>query len=177
MRKREPAIASASPSTTINRAWIVSELIKIIDSEHALAAGAKTRAESPPDPSLSVLYYEIAAADARHVAILETVATRYGHTPTRSEAVGVGERLGRIKDKVAELGTSAVDLLSQDLTAKADAIHWRTAWLRAFEATGEVESARDLLTVLTEDQAHRDALQEALNRMVEQGARGEDEKS
>ena len=175
MKKREPA--TAATSTTINRAWIVSELIKIIDSEHALAAGAKIRAESPPDPALSVLYHEIAAADARHVAILETVATRYGHTPTRSEAVGVGERLGRIKDRVAELGTSAVDLLSQDLTAKADAIHWRTAWLRAFEATGEVESARDLLTVLTEDQAHRDALQEALNRMVEQGARGEDESS
>jgi hypothetical protein len=161
----------AASTTAINRTWIVAELTKLIAAERAMAADVKSRAESPPDPSLTVLYHEIAADDERHVTALETIAIRYGYTPSRSEGLGVGETLGRLKDKVAGLGTSAPDRLGQDLLAKADAIHRQTAWAHALEALGDAESARDLAAVLTEDQKHRDALLESLKRMIEQGAR------
>jgi hypothetical protein len=65
--------------------------------------------------------------------------------------------------------------LSQDLTAKARSIHWHTAWVHAFGVIGDAESVRELSALLTEEQAHRDALQQGLNRMVEQRARGGDE--
>jgi hypothetical protein len=68
-------------STTINRDWIAAEFAKSIVIERTLAANAKSRAESPPEPAFGVLYSEIAAADERHVAIVEKIATRYGHTP------------------------------------------------------------------------------------------------
>ena len=48
-------------------------------------------------------------------------------------------------------------------------IHWCTAWVHAFEALGDAESARELAAVLTEEKAHRDALQEGLNRLVARG--------
>jgi hypothetical protein len=160
-------------ASTIDRAWITSELVKQIDSERALASDAKARAESPPAPSLSVLYHEIATADERHVGVLEKIATRYGHTPSRSEAGGVAETLGRLRDKVTGLGASNLDILGQDLAAKANAINLRTAWVQAFESLGDAESARELAAIVTEDQAHRDALLEGLKRMVEQAARGD----
>jgi len=161
-------------TTAIDRAWIASEFLKIVDSERSLATDAKTRAESPPTPALAVLYHEIADQDERHVAVLKTIATRYGHTPTRSTGGGVGETLGRLKDKVVALGAGPTDLLRQDLTAKADAIDYQSAWAHAFESIGDSQSARDLAAVLTEDQAHHDALLEGLKRMLEQRTTGND---
>ena len=163
----------ASAHTTTNREWIASEFSKGIDNEHALAEEAKSRSESPPDPALGVLYHEIAAADARHRDIVETIATRYGHTPARSVAGGIGETLGRLKEKVNDLATTPLQRIGHDLAAKANAIHWYTAWIEAFQALGDSESARALTDVLNEERAHRDALQTGLNRMVAQGASGE----
>ena len=94
-------------SSTIDRSWIGAEFAKGIDIERSLAADAKARAESPPDPTFGVLYCEIAAADERHVASMETIATRYGHTPSRSVSGGVGETLGRLRDMVAGMNASA----------------------------------------------------------------------
>jgi len=160
-------------ASTIDRAWISSELVKQIDSERSLSADAKARAESPPTAALSVLYHEIAAADDRHVGILEKIATRYGHTPSRSEAGGVAETLSRLKDRVTGIGSTNMDVLVQDLAAKANAVNLRTAWIHAFESLGDAESARELSSIVDEDRAHRDALLEGLKRMVEQTARGE----
>ena len=92
-------------ATTIKRDWIAAEFSKGIDAEQALMDNARLRAESPPDPALGVLYHEIATADERHRAIVETIATRYGHVPSRSMAGGIGETLGRLKDKVGEMGS------------------------------------------------------------------------
>jgi hypothetical protein len=160
-------------ATAVQRDWIAAEFSKGIDAEQALIDEAKGRAQAPPDPSLQVLYHEIAAADERHRAIVETIATRYGHTPSRSMGGGVGETLGRLKDKVAELGATPMQRVAHDLTAKANAIHWYVAWSRAFEAIGDAESARELAAVMTEEKAHRDALQEGLSRLVTQTALGE----
>jgi hypothetical protein len=156
----------------INRGWIATELAKVIASERALAADFNARAESPPDPSLSVLYHEISAADERHVSLLEAIATRYGNIPTRSEGAGAGGPLGWVREKVAGLGASLSDRLSQDLAAKADAIHRQSAWVHAFEALGDEESALALAEAVTADQTHQNALFDALKRFVEQGARG-----
>ena len=160
-------------ATTINRDWIAEEFSKGIDAEQSLIDEAKARAESPPDPALGVLYHEIAGADERHRLIVETIATRYGHTPSRSVAGGLGETLGRLRDKVGEMGSSPMQRISHDLAAKANAIHWYTAWVAAFEAVGDAESARELASVLTEEKAHHDALQEGLNRLISRAATGE----
>src|SRR5262249_29288817 len=106
-------------ASTIDRAWIASELVKQIDSERLLASDARSRADSPPSPPLSVLYHEIASADGRHAAALEKIATRYGHTPSRSEGGGVVETLGRLKDRVTGIASTNMDILIQDLGAKA----------------------------------------------------------
>ncbi len=156
-----------------HRDWIASEFPKGIDAEQAMIDESKARAQAPPDPSLQVLYHEIATADERHKGIVETIATRYGHTPSRGMAGGLGETLGRLKDKVGEIGTSAIQKVGNDLAAKANAIHWYTAWIEAFQAVGDSESARELAAILTEEKAHCNALQEGLNRMVVQGAHGE----
>jgi hypothetical protein len=160
-------------ATTINRDWIAAEFSKGIDAEQSLMDEARARAESLPDPGLGVLYHEIATADERHRAIVETIATRYGHTPSRTMAGGIGETLGRLKDKVGEMGSSPLQRLGHDLMDKANAIHWYTAWVQAFQALGDAESARELAAVLTEEKAHRDALQEGLNRLVTLGATSE----
>ncbi len=170
---RELAMAMAQAAS--DRAWIASELMKGVDAERSLAADAKARAESPPDAALSVLYHEIAAADERHATTLETIAARYGQTPSSSTGGGIGRALGELKDKLVELGSDALDQLRQDLTAKAQSVHWHTAWVHAFGALGDTASAEDLSAVLAEEQAHRDALQQGLNRVVEQHARGVDE--
>lgn len=161
-------------TTSVDRTWIAAEFVKGMDFERALAANAKARAESPPDPALGVLYHEIAAADERHAMILETIATRYGHTPTRGAGGGVGRAWEQLKDKLGKLNSSALDQLSSDQTAKAESVHWYTAWVHAFTAIGETESARELTVVLAEEQSHVDALQQGLNRMVEQQARGDE---
>lgn len=160
-------------ASSIDREWIGAEFAKGIDIERSLAANAKARAESPPDPTFGVLYCEIAAADRRHVATMETIATRYGHTPSRSVSGGVGETLGRLRDKVAGINSSPPDCLGHDLRAKAEAIHWHTAWLHTFEAIGDSESSRELAEVLNEERMHQEALQQGFNRMIEQYARSE----
>lgn len=161
--------------SSINRDWIKGEFTKGIDAELSMASNAKERAGSPPDEELGVLYHEIAAADERHARIVETVAIRYGYTPTRAGPGGIGETLKTLTEKVAGtvLGKNPLEQVGHDLAAKAEAMHWYTAWIAAFEAIGDVESARELSAVLTEEKAHRDALQEGLNRMVTRGARGE----
>ncbi len=158
---------------SVQRDWIATEFSKGIEAEQSLLDEAKARAASPPDPALQVLYSEIAAADERHRSIVETIATRYGHTPSHSVAGGIGETIGRLKDKVGEIGMTPLLRVSHDLAAKANAIHWYTAWTHTFESVGDAESARELAAVLTEEKSHRDALQEGLNRMVTQGATGE----
>ena len=153
-----------------NREWIVAEFCKGIDAERTMLNDIRSRADSPPEPALGLLYHQIAEADARHLLTVETIATRYGHTPSRAGGNGIGEALTRLKDRVSEMGTTPLERLGHDLAAKADAIHWETAWVQAFTAIGDSESARDLTAMLTEDMAHRDALQEGLNRLVRQGA-------
>jgi hypothetical protein len=122
---------------TIDRDWIAAEFAKRIVIERTMAANAKSRSGSPPEPAFGVLYCEIAAADERHVAIVEKIATRYGHIPSRAVSGGVTETLGRLKDKVTEMGSSALECLSCDMIAKAEAIHWHTAWVRTFEVIGD----------------------------------------
>jgi hypothetical protein len=159
----------------INSAWIASEIVKGMQEEQSLAADCEARAGAPPDPALSVLYHEMAAADERHATVIETIATRYGHTPTRSVGGGISQVLGSLKDKVGELGSSALDQVGWDLAAKARSVHRLTAWVHTFSAIGDAESARELSAVLAEDQTHAEALQQALNRMVEQNAHGGDD--
>jgi hypothetical protein len=162
-------------SPSINRDWIAAEFSKGIDAEQTLATEAKQRSESPPEPALGVVYHEIAVADERHAKSVETIAIRYGYTHARTVAGGFGEALGRIKERVTEsvLGASPLEHLSHDLAGKANAIHWYTAWISAFEALGDTESARELASILTEEKSHHDALQASLNRLVEQNAKGE----
>jgi hypothetical protein len=160
---------------SIDREWIATELVKGINAERSLAVDAQARADSPPDAALSVLYHEIAAADERHATIVEKIAVRYGHTPSPTSSGGIGQALGHLRDRFVGLGTDGLDHLVLDVTAKAQSVHWHAAWVHAFGAIGDTASARELLAVLTEEQAHRDALQQGLNRMVEQHALGADE--
>jgi hypothetical protein len=155
---------------SIDREWIAAELVKGIDAERSLAMDAKARAESPPDVVLSVLYHEIAAADERHATILETIAARYGHTPSQSTGGGIGRALGHLRDKFVGLGCDVSDQLLLDVTAKAQLVHWHTAWVHLLGVIGDSQSARELAAVMSEEQAHRDALQQGLNRVVEQHA-------
>jgi hypothetical protein len=157
-----------------DHAWIATELEKGMEAERTLSSEAKAKGDSPPEPALAVLYHEIAAADERHVAVIELIATRYGRTPA-SPTGGIGQALGLIKDQFAKIGSSPLDQLSGDLTAKGRSIHWLTAWVHAFEAIGDTASARELSVALTDEEAHRDALQQGFNRMVEQLARGSHE--
>jgi rubrerythrin len=152
-----------------NRAWIAEELSKGISAEEDLAEAARQRAAAPPDPSVGALYGEIATADERHRAIVEAIATRFGYTPARSSGGGLGEALSKLRERVTGGGGTALELVGKDLAAKANAIHWYTAWIEAFEAIGEAESAREMAAVRTEEQAHRDALQKALNLLVARG--------
>ncbi len=163
-------MATASP---VNREWIAAEFSKGIEAEHRLQVDAESTSSAPPDPTLGVLYHEIAAADGRHRAIIETIATRYGHNPAKAKGTGIGGTLGRLREKMSEIGSSPEELLAHDLTAKASAIQWTTAWVQAFQAIGDAESARELAAVLTEQKAHQDALQQGLNRLVIRGASGE----
>jgi hypothetical protein len=151
---------------TARRDWIVAEFSKGIEAEQSLQTHAETSAENPPDPSLSLLYHEIAAADKRHCLIVETIATRYGYNPSKSNGLGISGTLERWREKVGELGQAAHTRLAHDLSAKADAIHWTTAWVFTFQSLGDTESARELAAILTEEKAHLEALQEGLNRLI-----------
>jgi hypothetical protein len=158
----------------VDRAWIAAEFAKGIAVERALAAQSTTRAASPPDPALSILYHEIATADERHVGVLETIATRYGHTPARAGEGGFGRAWARLKESVGEVGASVWDQLMWDLAAKAQAAHWLTTWIDVLKSIGDTESARELSTILAEEETHRTALQQGLTRMVERRARNGD---
>ena len=154
----------------VKRDWILAEFSKGIDAEQALQMDAEATAASPPDPSLGVLYHEIAAADKRHRVIVETIATRYGYNPGKSSTGGIGSTLGRLREKMGEIGSSPLMRVEHDLSAKGTAIHWSTAWVHTFQEIGDAESARELSAVLTEEKAHHDALQQGLNRLVASGA-------
>ena len=151
---------------TARRDWIVSEFSKGIEAEQALQIHAEATASNPPDPSLGILYHEIAADDKRHRMIVETIATRYGYNPSRVLGGGIGGTFGRLKDRVGEIGSTPQTRIAHDLSAKADSIHWTTAWVHAFQSLGDTESARELAAVLTEEKAHHEALQEGLNRLI-----------
>ena len=155
---------------SINREWILAEFSKGIEAEESLRAHAKAHASNPPDPTLGVLYNEIAAADGRHKVIVETIATRYGYNPGQSTGFGIGGTLGRLREKVGEMGATPQSRIEHDLSSKASAIHWSTAWVHAFQSIGDSESARELAAVLAEQKSHHDALQEGLNRLVARGA-------
>jgi hypothetical protein len=175
-RKRGATMASSSSTAvsevaSIDRAWIASELVKAIEAERYLASDTKTRADTPPEPAMGVLYHEIAAADERHAAVIERIATRYGYVPSASRTSSIGQALGQLTEKIVELGRAPMDQSSLDLAAKARSVQWYTAWVSAFEAIGETDSARDLAALLAEEQAHFEALQQSFNRLVEQKAR------
>ncbi len=151
---------------TARRDWIVAEFSKGIEAEHSLQTHAETTASNPPDPSLVVLYHEIAADDQRHRMIVETIATRYGYNPGKILGGGVSGAFDRLREKVGEIGSTPQTRLAHDLAAKADSIHWTTAWIYTFQSLGDTVSARELAAVLTEEKSHHDALQEGLNRLM-----------
>jgi hypothetical protein len=164
-----------STTPIARRDWIVAEFSKGIDAEYSLQTHAEISASNPPDPTLGVLYHEIASDDKRHRAIVETIATRYGYTPGKVPAGGgIGGTLERLREKVGEIGSTPQSRLAHDLSAKAESIHWTTAWVHTFQALGDTESARELAAVLTEEKSHHEALQEGLNRMIARGAIGDD---
>lgn len=163
-----------TPPTSTARAWVATELAKDIEAGLRRAADARTRVESPPEPALGVVYHEIAEAAARHAAAVETIAVRYGYTPSHGVGGGIGAALGRLRDRAGEIGSSPLALVSRDLEATADAIHRHTAWVGAFEALGDLESTRELKAVLGEEKTHREALQQSLGRLVLLGARGDE---
>lgn len=168
-------MATADGTPALDREWITAEFLKGVEAERDLADGARSRAGSPPEPSLAVLYNQIAQADEKHRLVIETVATRYGHAPTPGESTGggIGAAIGRLGGKVADSvrGHSPLQKLGDDLAAKANAIHWYQAWSAAFRALGDDRSAAELDAVLAEETAHRDALLAALARLIERGAR------
>jgi hypothetical protein len=120
---------------------------------------------------LSCVYHEMAAADERHAQTIKTIATRYGYTPVRGEGGGIGEAFGRLKDRLAALGTDPIERLIADLSLKAEAVHRYTAWIQVFEAAGDSASAEELGAIVADEHVHQDALQSALNRLVDQAAR------
>jgi hypothetical protein len=157
----------------VNREWIATQFSRGIDAERSMEADAKATSASPPDPSLGVLYHEIAEADGRHRMIVETIATRYGYNPAGNHSGGIGGSIKHLREKVSEIGCTPQQRIEHDLSAKASAIHWCTAWVHAFQTIGDAESARELTAVLTEEKVHHDALQEGLNRLISRGALGE----
>ncbi|WZP00465.1 hypothetical protein EP7_002109 [Isosphaeraceae bacterium EP7] len=166
-------MATTTPTVTIDRAWILEQFSKGVDSLDGMKTEAEARAQSPPDAELALLYSEIAKSVARHREVVSTIAARYGDTPSRGAGGGIGEAIGRIKDKVGEMGASSLDLVGKDLGAKSNAIHWSRAWVEAFAAIGDTQSSEELATVLAEEETHRDALQKVLATLVTRGARGE----
>jgi hypothetical protein len=152
-------------STSIDRVWITSELVKGLAAERTLAVEARARASAPPDPSLAVIYSELGRAEDRLYSILEFIATRYGHTPTPSGG-GLGESFGWLRDKVSELGSSPFDRLIYDLLARTTSVLWCTAWMHTFEAIGDTASAQELVAVIAEKKTHCEALQGGLTRLV-----------
>ncbi len=152
-------------ASNVNREWIATEFSKGIEAERRLHEDAVSTSASPPDPELGVLYHEIAAADDRHRQAIETIATRYGYNPGHSGGMLAGT-LGKISQKVGEIGATPWSRIAHDLTSKSDAIHWMTAWVETFQGIGDIESARELAGLLAEERSHHTALQAGLNRLV-----------
>ncbi len=71
------------------------------------------------------------------------------------------------------MGSSPQQRLEHDLAAKASAIHWATSWVYTFEQISDAASAPELATLLTEEKSHHAALQQGLNLLLAQGARGQ----
>jgi hypothetical protein len=157
----------------INKTWVVSELMKLVEAERSMAGGIGARSETPPDESLSFVYHEISTADERHAQIIETIATRYGFTPSRGASGGIGEALGRLKERFAAIGSNPIERLLVDMSAKAEAIHRYTAWVHALESTGDAASGNEMATILADEQVHLDALQAGLDRLIEQATKSE----
>lgn len=156
----------------VDRDWILAQFSRGVDAKHAMQVDAEATANSPPDPSLAVLYHQIAKDDERHMTTIETIATRYGYQPAPHKSGGIGETLGRLKDAVAEMGSSPQQRLEQDLTAKASAIHWATSWVYTFEQIGDAASSQELNSLLDEEKSHHAALQQGLNNLLLKGAQG-----
>jgi hypothetical protein len=164
---------ATTTTATADRDWILEQFTKGIDSLESMKTDAQARADSPPDQELALLYSEIAKSVSTHREVVSTIAARYGYTPSRVAGGGIGEAIGRIKDKVGEMRSSALELVGKDLGEKSNAIHWTRAWVEAFAAIGDTQSSLELTTVLTEEERHRDALQKVLGTLVTRGARGE----
>ena len=156
----------------IDRDWILAQFSKGIDAELAMKTDARSTADSPPDPTLAVLYHQIAQDDERHATLIETIATRYGFQATAHKSGGLGGTLERLKGAVAELGSSPQQRLESDLSAKSSAIHWLTSWIYSFEQINDKASAQELAVVLSEEKSHHDALQQGLNLILLKGATG-----
>lgn len=154
------------PSTKIDEAWILAHLSKLIDAERAMAATERSRADSPPEPSMVSAYQEASRDDERHAGVLETIAVRYGHTPSRASGGGVGETITRLKDQVSHLTAKSWDVVEADLAAKSAVIGRETVWAGVFEAIGDTESAAELREILDQDRAHADALTDGLTRIA-----------
>ncbi len=157
---------------TIDRDWVVAQFSKGITAERAMETDAKATAGSPPDPSLAVLYHQIAKDDERHADMIETIATRYGYQAAKDKPGGISSTIERLKDAVSEIGSSPQQRLEHDLAAKASAIHWATSWVYTFEQIGDAPSAQELANLLTEEKSHHAALQQGLNLLLVQGAQG-----
>ena len=151
-------------TTAIDRTWIALEFLKSVQLERSLAAAARRRAESPPVPNLGVLYREIAAQDeptsscwrrSRRAMVTPRSRRRRPGSARRSGHEGSGRRARGRPDRPPPAG----------LAAKAEHF-WQSAWSHALQSIDDVESARDLDTISTEDRAHLDALLEGLKRML-----------
>jgi hypothetical protein len=157
----------------VNKDWVVAELIKLVDAERWIAGGTGPQPKTPPHETLTCVYHEMAAADERHVEAIKTIATRYGYVPVRDSGGGIGEAIGRLKDRFAAIGSSPIDRLVGDLMAKAEAVHRYTAWAQVFETMGDTRSGEELARITAEEQVHIDTLQTVLNRLIEEAARVE----
>jgi hypothetical protein len=159
-------------STVVNKDWIVAEFIKLADAERWMAGGTGPNPKTPPDETLSCVYHEMSAADERHCQALKTIAARYGYVPVRTEGGGIGEALGRLKDKFSSLGSDSIERLVADISAKAEAIHRYTAWVNVFESMGDSVSGEELTAIVADEQLHLETLHSALTRLIEKAACG-----
>ena len=157
----------------IDRDWIVAQFSRGITAEAGMGSDAEATAKSPPLATLGVLYHQIASDDKRHGAIIETIATRYGYEAAKAKSGGLSGLIEGFKEAVSEIGSSPQQRLEHDLAAKSSAIHWATAWVFTFEQIGDAISAQELTPLLEDEKSHHAALQQGLNLLLAQGARGE----
>ena len=90
--------------TTVDRDWIATEFAKGIDAEAQMAHDAEGPRRSPrPSRRWASSTARSPRPTSAIATSVETVAIRYGHTPGAGArlAGGIGETLGRLKDKVS----------------------------------------------------------------------------